>query len=414
MLTTESGIHWARYRHWLAFCVLAFIVAFLPLLTIRLNSPQTNSSVMLAQVLFFLLLFRESLAVFHQVLAWPGGILIRLLIILALCLVVLSFMVSGGDDRALYYLSSIFFFFALVHFFGESDKNFQSVLWLKVLSVMAVSIVFGADIILGGEDYYSNVIFDPPVYRNIRHYNYDLMMASGALYVLLLSRCIGFRTFSLLFAILSVFSVWTGGRGQLLSLLALVVLVLLSRCYREAAVGLCLLALAFFVVLISGESQLLLGQIDRTFDSAAMDKVSSGRLSLWLDTWNEALKGGWIGHGADSFRNFDIGPGFIVHPHNAFLQFFFEYGFVGLILSICFFVWSGLFCFKVIFISSSSGVSKGGASLMLSLYGYGLLDGIFYHAIPFSFVIVLGAVFFSELRRMHVDDWPGKSRLKAQ
>ncbi|WP_189576803.1 O-antigen ligase family protein [Marinobacter zhanjiangensis] len=402
-ITVTNG-RWIQFRHSAALLVLVFIVAFVPLLTIRHNSVQANNYVALAQVLFFLFLIRETLRTIGKVVLNSRHIILSCFLGLAILIIVFSLFKVGGYDRAIYYISGFLFFFSLVYFFRNFNELYLVIAWLKIVSVLLVSMTFFIGLFWYREDFYSFVISDPPVYGNIRHFNYELMMAFGALYLLVVSKNVGFYIFSIFFLIFATFSVWTGGRAQLLSLLILMVLLVFSKCYREAAVGMLMLALAFVLVFLSGETMILLGQLDRTFDSAAIDQMSSGRLTLWYQTWSVGLEAGWLGHGADSFRSFDIVSNSIVQPHNSILQFFFEYGFLGLVLSVCFFIWTSLICLRVIFLSSGVRFLKCLVSFLLSMYAYGLLTGIFYHAIPLSYMIILGALCFSELNKQLFDE----------
>src|SRR5690606_10923234 len=113
---------------------------------------------------------------------------------------------------------------------------------------------------------------------------------------------------------------------------------------RLASVAVLSIIAAYFMVLFSGETEFLSRQLDRTVDSGNLNGISSGRLSIWERAIEEAMTGGWFGHGADSFQKFDTT--FIVHPHNAIVQFLFEYGFWGLLLCIVFFAWTTVICLK--------------------------------------------------------------------
>jgi O-antigen ligase len=61
---------------------------------------------------------------------------------------------------------------------------------------------------------------------------------------------------------------------------------------------------------------------------------------IWHDTWAMIQQKLWIGYGLMSFR--DIGPQIaavrLVHAHNEWLQIWFSYGLIGLLLAVGFYL----------------------------------------------------------------------------
>lgn len=79
--------------------------------------------------------------------------------------------------------------------------------------------------------------------------------------------------------------------------------------------------------------------IESTLADAGVDTSLTGRTTIWMKSINEALLSPWKGYGFGSFDNaaFDyMWPGFYrpPHPHNSFLQAFFETGYIGMALVI--------------------------------------------------------------------------------
>ena len=383
-----------RFRYGLAFLLLVFLAGMLPAWTIYHNSVQTNNFAAVLQFLCFMLTFRESLPTAYKCCSLPDNFYLFVFIVTIVIIISASFFIDGGYDRFFFYIGSVLFFFSLVHFFRKMEHLFYILLWVKILSVLVACVLFFLFIMVSSDEIYSFVAIDPPIYRNIRHFNYDLMLAIGCLYLLLIRGRIGLLFFGLLFLCLSVASIWSGGRGQLLALFALFVLLFGSGFYRHAAFGTILIIFSAFLVYMSGETALIHGSLDRTIQSSSLDAVSSGRWDIWKTTWNAALEGGWLGYGADAFRYYDFEQSFVIQPHNSILQFFIEYGFLGLAASVFFFWWASFTCLKQVFSRSNNRLERGLASFVITMFGYSLVDGIFYHAIPFSFMIILGAFLF--------------------
>jgi O-antigen ligase len=79
--------------------------------------------------------------------------------------------------------------------------------------------------------------------------------------------------------------------------------------------------------------------IESTLANAGVDTSLTGRTTIWTKSITEALLSPWKGYGFGSFDNpaFDyMWPGFYrpPHPHNSFLQAFFETGYIGMALVI--------------------------------------------------------------------------------
>jgi exopolysaccharide production protein ExoQ len=66
----------------------------------------------------------------------------------------------------------------------------------------------------------------------------------------------------------------------------------------------------------------------------------TGRTMIWRDTWTMIQQQFWIGYGLLAFR--DLGPQIaavrLVHAHNEWLQIWFSYGLIGLLLAVGFYL----------------------------------------------------------------------------
>lgn len=95
-----------------------------------------------------------------------------------------------------------------------------------------------------------------------------------------------------------------------------------------------LLLVAAVALLISFESQ-----IESNLSEAGVDTTLTGRVRLWTVTLEAAAEKPWLGHGYGSFDNpiYDVMWGGVyrpAHPHNSYIQAFFENGYIGLFLII--------------------------------------------------------------------------------
>ena len=391
------SLHFSSIRYLSAIIVLFAIISIAPLITVSYNSVQTNFIVALAQVLFFAFLMRGSVEEVSLIFSDSRNVVTSIFVCLFLCIILFSFGSNGGTGRSFFYVSNIIFFFALVYFLSRFEGVLRDLLVLKIVSISVICLVFLFIRVVEGPSFYSYVFGSPDIYRHLRHLNYDLMICMGAVFLLAVSGRVSSVNFYVPVFIFSVFLFWTGGRGQFIALMIFLFFLLFSGLRKLSLKVFPILALAFFLVILAGETNFLFGQMEKSLDSDTVNRISSGRLQIWSDAWSESLKGGLIGHGADAYR--DFGPKNVVQPHNSIVQFMFEYGIIGLIICIGFFLVTAFICIRFVFSSRVSDQLKVLSSFVLSMYAYSLVDGIFYHAIPFSFMVLVAAVFFVELER---------------
>ncbi|MBY6192831.1 hypothetical protein KUV78_03385 [Marinobacter hydrocarbonoclasticus] len=387
---------WESFRYWAALSILLLILAFIPLLTLVNNSVQTNYIVAQAQLLFFVFSVKEARLGFGLVFFENKSRFAQAFLVIALSLIVISVFVSGGYERFLFYFSSVIFFISLVGFLSAKPMIFDFGLIAKLVSVLVIGFYFMFHV-FHYEEVYQYIFRYPPLYNHLRHFNYDLMAAILAAIAIFYQRKYGYSLLFFSLLALGVFSMWTGGRGQLLSFFILSLLLALSGHARVASVAVFSMIIAYLMVLFSGEIEFASSQLERTLDSGDMNSISTGRWSLWKDTVEESLGGGWLGNGADAFQKFNTT--FIVHPHNAIVQFLFEYGFFGLLLCIVFFAWTTVVCLKLIFTKNTDVHVKVLSAFVIAMFAYSMVDGIFYHASPFAFMIFIGAALFVKAQR---------------
>lgn len=124
--------------------------------------------------------------------------------------------------------------------------------------------------------------------------------------------------------------------------------------------------------------------VKRTAEATSVEQVSSERSRFWSETWAYARTSPWVGYGADGYRFVQPAQNGS-QPHNVLLQWFIEYGVLGLI-PLTLLLIRGI---SVLIIPRSPSNSSApplhvwaGAALA-GTAAYGLLDGVFYHATIF-------------------------------
>jgi O-antigen ligase len=128
----------------------------------------------------------------------------------------------------------------------------------------------------------------------------------------------------------------------------------------------------------------------RTAQASGLESVSSERTRFWSVTWHHALTSPWIGHGADSYLYIHP-PQNGNQPHNGPLQWFLEYGLLGLLpltaliaRGIC-----GLFAFQPQTTSLDRPYNVWACAALAGAAVYSFFDGVFYHMIIFMPVAVI-------------------------
>lgn len=257
-----------------------------------------------------------------------------------------------GDGLLTSTIITIFFYLILL----TADRAFFDRL-SKVIAVVAglvatVAVLQWATVVLGGR-----VWFLPPVSGRIGSTFGNAAFLAGylgvALFVILfvLRDAIGeWRRIFLSAAILSVCAIlFTATRGTILALLASLIIALVYSAWKGeggarrfsrygliAAVGIG----ALFFGFRSQLAQVPFEPIQRIASISLSDGTVSSRLFVWQHIGEEALKRPWNGYGAENIAKlFDkvYDPSQIIEQwfdrsHNAFLDYFAQYGIFGLLL----------------------------------------------------------------------------------
>lgn len=300
----------------------------------------------------------------------------------------------------------LFFVSAVAWFRHDAGRRIAVVFWLK-LSLTALALLVLSVVLWQGVST-REIFVSPPIYRHLRHANYDLAMVIG-LALWFFHRVGGRFHWPAVagFALLGYFSFWSGGRGEFLALLVMaLMLVTLGKVSVRSPVflvpALSLLA-GGVLVLVSGQGDLLLDRIGRSVNGTA-DAISSGRVRIWTVAMERVLESPYsalFGFGPDAFVRLgiyrDVWPGqsqYIVHPHNTLVQWALDFGMVGVAVLIGVVVRVAQVAFGFI-AEPGIGPEKAASIMVLGMLVFGLVDGVYYHAAPLAFMVLIWAYLYA-------------------
>lgn len=376
-----------------------FLVIFFPLIvTTSGASAQVNQAASSLQFAFVALLVPETAREIKFF--WSKNPILKffaccfLICILGWLLLLIPF---TERPRSAAYVAHLLFAFAAIAWFRRlKDIGLGLVIFFKLLSV-AVALVIITHYLLALPDLSSKIriLTDPPIYRNIRHLNYDLAMIFALSFLFSIERNwikyeASFQAF--IFTTLGFFSVWSAGRGQFLSMSIFIVLLVSFRILRAGDIRLIRPLLMFSIggalVFLTGNDYFIDAIIVRASEFRSLDELSSNRIAIWQKSLRLIRESWMVGFGPDAFIYSGISSG-LVHAHNFILQWLLEFGVIGTagLMSV---VWGILLlCFKTICKANGFTCDAVVATLLISTFVFALVDGHFYHAIPLTMIILL-------------------------
>lgn len=315
-----------------------------------------------------------------------------------------------GSIRYLTIIShTIFCFYLSIYFiYNSPGKHF----FLPI----CLSICFAVLVLFSDYNFNPNSVMNYEKNRliiasNIRYLGYITMI--GCLYciisIILESNYKKVILFSFLFVVNFSLLFWLGGRGSILAFLISAVLSISfvqTRFTIKAKnviyiLGLiiisCIISIPFSVYQWNGLNRFFrLSQVP----DLTLDRFSTGRVDLWIESVNLISKNILIGYGPEA-HIFETKIG-LLQPHNFVLQFLLEFGLLGCLLFLIILYYiikksldnirincniNNLFCFSVI----------------ISIAIHGLYDGTLYHAPPIIIFCIGSAYIFSEfLKRNNI------------
>ena len=287
-------------------------------------------------------------------------------------------------------------FIAMTEVFRRDEGAFLILLRVKSAVVVGVGLFFLLFIYLFQDpELAREVKAAPPVYRHLRHLNYDLFFALPVLVLLLKNNLRTYLVMILLFATCLV-AIWTAGRGMALALLAAFGLARL-RYWRAGPTRLELvcggiLILSVLVLMFSGKTLFLDLTTSQTVGAETVNKLSSGRIKIWMASLDmlskQDLYSQLFGLGPDAFARHGAWRAGIVQPHGSLVQILLEFGATGLLLFVALMV---SLIKKAIFlvVESPSDTDVLAAVLLVGGLVFSLVDGIFYHTVAMVMMVLL-------------------------
>jgi len=242
-----------------------------------------------------------------------------------------------------------------------------------------------------------------PYHSHIRHFAYHGMVAACAGISLVFLerrlRIVGFLLGTM--ALTGIF--FFGARGALLGWLVFVVTyALTSRRYRDVllasglAVGIAMVLAYAFSALFTHSP--FTGGIHSRVESVESLVHTTGRIDIWLDAIKAAMQHPWFGYGLDGYRVSKCCLNGTVQPHSVLVQWLIEFGVIGACAVLGAFWW-------IIGTRLVRSFRQGGAnpnltallSLIAGFFVFGLVDGLFYHAIPLLVFVILCALLYQSI-----------------
>lgn len=243
-----------------------------------------------------------------------------------------------------------------------------------------------------------------PYHSHIRHVAYHGMVASCA------GIALGFlhpvlRLPGFLFAIVALAGTFFfGARGALLGWLVFTaVFALTSRRYRAVLLAAGLAAAVAVALAMAMESFAIqspfTGTLHGRVESVSELVNTTGRSQIWLDALQASWQHPWFGRGMDGYRTSGCCLRGTVQPHNTLVQWLMEYGVIGT-LAVLWALWRIIG--KRLVPALRQGSANAGQAALLSVIAgllvFGLVDGVFYHAVPLLVFSILCALLYRTTR----------------
>lgn len=388
--------------------VILLALFILPLLATPWNSSQlVNLYAELIQLVFVLVMLSDNVK--ELVYLYVKSIYFRLIaltILVLYCGWFLSGIAIFEIFRTLHYPVYLLFFTAMVVWFkthGESALMF--IAKIKILLIVLVMLFMSYYIfyIIPPLNYIETDFFNyPPIYRHLRHMNYDVALALGFIIYLYCKELGNKKYFYLvLLFFCGFFTVWSAARAQTLSLLIFLSLLIYFRLGSNNAYKLASAVASFALggacVFLTSYTAYISERNTIANSENVVNKLSSNRIKVWEGAFAKLQEEhAWLfGFGPDAWVRVNLFPG-MSQPHNFILQWLFEFGLPVTVLLLVIMFKSVIFSLKLRNSSNDLTIEKMIAALMLSTFAYALVDGQFYHTIPFTMILIMAAYLFSQ------------------
>lgn len=290
----------------------------------------------------------------------------------------------------------ILFLASVAHLLGRDRVNLvniqSSLVYLPIAASATSLIILGFVYFTGlNSDFHWNE--NLPGFANLRHTGYIFAPAIA----LSLGHLAAWpnkspRLHMVLLFINTTMMLWLGSRGPVLGIsFGFVVCVIFFPEMRKrvlwarSAIAIGSGALVSVILPIPDNSSF--GAIQRFWTKGIGDQMTSGRTDLWLESVELLSYRPLFGYGAHQYQFVsDLARGVFKHPHQGFLQFFFDWGLVGGGMFLCLFA---MLLFNAFFVSHCRPATKLVSAIMVStLIGFSLVDGVFFYPITIAITLV--------------------------
>lgn len=345
-------------------------IPFLPEVLIRLSRSINRAAIVLA-----------SIVVIAYVLAWQeqgAGLWI--------------------NSQLLLYVGVIVAYPVMLEWFRyNKSRSFDFIFRLKLSAIFVVTIIYLVAIskLPEGAQAAAELINNPPVHIHVRTMKYEMaLIVCLSIYYATISKAKITRFFwSLAFLAFGYLTVWSAGRGAMLTVSIFVSLVLAFRIvsWRSVLYWFSTFLAGGALVLLSGKVDFLLRRTRQI--SAEPNSVTAGRWEIWRDSihvwWTDPVTV-VFGAGPDAFRSIikpqiDISSG-IIQPHNFVLQIIFEFGIIGLVCFLLMMVPVGRRAAFFLYSHDVPTLKRVVAATLVSGVVFSMVDGLFYHALSLTFM----------------------------
>lgn len=401
-LSQEMQNRLDRVRHGLAGLALAWFLAVSVTASMSYSVLGTTAESVAPVWAFVLLMWPEMVRELRQLLR--SRLMLLTLVVLVVCGAVwLTRGYSLHEPRLRFMLGVGLLFPAAAGWFrAVGHRGMQFALGVKLAVLAFACYKFGVAIWQGVLS--RELFLRPPVYRHLRHFNYDLALVSGLAGALpagsrLLSSALRF----LVFVALGYFSFWTGGRGEFLALAVTLATLCLTRRHEDDWRVVMLYVAGFVLggalVVLGGETYFLFGAVERSAKDSA-NAISSGRLGIWKGTLSAGLStlpGALFGFGPEAFVRLAVFKAFghyILHPHNTLVQWIFEYGLLGAGALCASALWLAWHCVWPA-LKVGNLMQRLCAATLVGMSAFALVDGVYYHAAPLLFLTLIWAYLYA-------------------
>jgi O-antigen ligase len=255
-----------------------------------------------------------------------------------------------------------------------------------------------------------------PFVGHARHAGYNMLVAVlSGVFLLLSESQLWQRIFiSLAFFFVSACLFWLGGRGSMLSaVLALGLIFVWVR--RQVVIDRKLLILTLSVVMFALLAAHFAAafswngvwnSIGRSVAAESPNRLSSGRLEIWLYAL-DAIRNDWFfGLGSQGYLFIPGKWRSTAMPHNAVVQFLVEWGVLGAALFISVFLYGLRQAFVRLRVPSFSITAEtlSAMTIVVALAVHGLTDGTFYHGKASFYMALCFAICLGEVASVNADD----------